>query len=136
MPGTCSDNTNSYLKVAHCNDRACTNATATAIDTAANTGRTPSVTIGTDGLGLISYGSNGYLTFAHCRNQACMSASLSTPVKFALGRQNVTNTALCDRHIMLPRDIVGAHLGEPQRYREPGLVARERMRQLALLAKH
>jgi hypothetical protein len=74
------DNTNDDLKVAHCNNVACTAATASMIDSAGDVGPYTSVTIGADGLGLISYKdvTNSDLKVAHCNNTACTSASLST----------------------------------------------------------
>jgi hypothetical protein len=77
------DATNSNLKVARCNDVACTSATVSTVDTGGgnDVGQYASVTIGTDGLGLISYydGTNGDLKVAHCNNVACTSAVVSTP---------------------------------------------------------
>jgi Collagen triple helix repeat (20 copies) len=74
------DNTNDDLKVAHCNDAACTSASKTTLDSAGDVGAYASATIGADGLGLISYKdvSNSDLKVAHCDNAACTSASLST----------------------------------------------------------
>lgn len=71
---------NHHLKVAHCNDIACTSATLTALDGAtADVGWYNSITIGADGLGLISYGdsTNGNLKVAHCEDVACTSATIS-----------------------------------------------------------
>jgi hypothetical protein len=78
------------LKVAHCNDIACTAATVTTIDAPARVDKKTSLTIGGDGLGLISYldttpiGSNGpssppfdRVKVAHCLNIACTSAKLT-----------------------------------------------------------
>ena len=66
--------TNSDLKVAHCNDVACTNATLTYLDTTGSVGYNTSVTIGSDGLGLISYYdyTNKDLKVAHCANKLCV----------------------------------------------------------------
>jgi len=76
------DVTNHVVKVAHCNDQACTNATTTPLATAGVASTTTSVTIGTDGLGLIGYrdesGAAGALKVAHCNNPACTSAGVST----------------------------------------------------------
>ena len=69
------------LRVAHCLDVGCTDATIAVLDTSANAGIYTSVTIGADGLGLISYGSPGperHLKVAHCLNVACTSATIST----------------------------------------------------------
>jgi hypothetical protein len=76
------DGTNLDLKVAHCADAACTTASVATIDTGgiANVGQYTSITIGTDGLGLISYHdvTNGDLKVAHCSNVACSSATTVT----------------------------------------------------------
>jgi hypothetical protein len=69
------DDTNLDLKVAHCNDVACTSATITTLDSAGIVGEYTSVTIGADGLGLISYYDswpNGDLKVAHCSNSFCV----------------------------------------------------------------
>src|SRR5580765_5931060 len=49
----------------------------TTLDSSGNVGQYSSVTIGTDGLALISYydASNGDLKVAHCSNLACTSAT-------------------------------------------------------------
>ena len=68
------DGSSNALKVVHCNDSACSTATSTTVDaTVANVGRYPSVTIGSDGLGLVSYldATNDNLKVAHCTNLAC-----------------------------------------------------------------
>jgi hypothetical protein len=68
------DATNGDLKVAHCNDVACTSATITTLDSEGDVGEHTSVTIGADGLGLISYfdDTNGDLKVAHCSNSFCV----------------------------------------------------------------
>jgi hypothetical protein len=69
------------LQVAHCNNVVCSSVTTAFIDTGASTiGRFSSITIGGDGLGLISYlALPGYdLRVAHCNNVVCSSATLST----------------------------------------------------------
>ena len=77
------DNSSANLKVAHCNDTACTGATLTTLDTGGfeNVGSNTSITIGADGLGLIAYNSftapaQG-VRVAHCNDTACTSATLS-----------------------------------------------------------
>ena len=77
------DNTNKDLKVLHCGNAACSGGnTATTVDGAGNlsVGKYSSITIGTDGLGLISYndGSNLSLKVLHCGNAACNSGNLSS----------------------------------------------------------
>ena len=72
------DATNADLKVAHCSDAACSSATITTLDSVFGTlGPYPSVTIGVDGLGLISY-YDGKLKVAHCDNVVCSSANITT----------------------------------------------------------
>jgi preprotein translocase subunit Sec61beta len=76
------DRTSGDLEVAHCNDGACTSATKATVaagnDEAASL--QTSVTIGADGLGLISYfdKANGRLKLAHCDNLACTNPQTST----------------------------------------------------------
>jgi hypothetical protein len=75
------DETNGDLKVAHCNNINCSAATLTTIDSSAvNMGHSTSITIGTDGLGLISYMDQGgnRLRAAHCSDSTCSTATLST----------------------------------------------------------
>ena len=74
------DQTNSDLKVAHCDNALCTSATTTTIDNTGNCGSYTSIAIGADGLGLISYLdiSNLDLKVAHCDNALCTSATTST----------------------------------------------------------
>jgi hypothetical protein len=76
------DDTNDDLKVAHCSNVLCTSATVTTLDGAGGAGSVgaySSVTIGADGLGLISYydadGAN--LKVAHCSNVTCTSATFT-----------------------------------------------------------
>jgi hypothetical protein len=65
-------------KVAHCVDIACSDATVTSFDPNANLFRDGiSVTIGADGLALISYNGSG-LKVAHCSNVACTVATTAT----------------------------------------------------------
>ena len=77
------DATNGDLKVAHCSDSTysiCTTSTRTTLQSEGNVGQFTAVTIGTDGLALISYydASNGDLKVAHCSDVACTSATLAT----------------------------------------------------------
>jgi preprotein translocase subunit Sec61beta len=76
------DRTTGDLKVAHCNNTACATAVKTTLDSVGNFSAAPlgtSVTIGTDGLGLIGYfdETGGDLKVAHCTNIACTSAGTS-----------------------------------------------------------
>ena len=69
------DVTNSDLKVAHCNDVACSAASTSTLDSAGYVGLYTSVTIGADGLPLISYYdyTNGDLKVAHCADTSCVN---------------------------------------------------------------
>jgi hypothetical protein len=77
--GYYDDTTGGDLKVAHCDNAACSSATLNTIDTAGMVGIDTSVAIGADGLGLISHydllGKD--LRVAHCDDVACTSATLS-----------------------------------------------------------
>ena len=69
------DATNKDLKVAHCSNAACSAATITTLDgTGTDVGSDTSVTVGGDGLGLISYwdATNRDLKVAHCSNRFCV----------------------------------------------------------------
>jgi collagen triple helix repeat protein len=71
------DATNNNLKVAHCTNLACSTFTTAPVDASGKVGDSQtSITVGTDGLGLISYydGTGGDLDVAHCSNLACSSA--------------------------------------------------------------
>ena len=61
------------LKVAHCSNVNCSSAVITVIDTTAGSGDATNITIGADGLGLIShYRNNGDdLAVVHCANIFC-----------------------------------------------------------------
>ena len=75
------DATNDRLVVVHCGDAACAARTSTPVDASrANVGRYPSVTVGSDGLGLVSYLDNGNLKTAHCTNLACTTFTATTVV--------------------------------------------------------
>jgi len=62
------------LKVAHCDNTSCTTSTNTTLDSKGEVGEESSITIGADGLGLISYfdRSNRTLKVAHCANTFCV----------------------------------------------------------------
>jgi hypothetical protein len=80
------DAPNYDLKVAHCEDVACTGtATITTLDnTASSVGQYSSIAVGIDGLPIISYYAltplNNFLKVAHCTNVACTSAPVITIV--------------------------------------------------------
>jgi hypothetical protein len=63
------------LKVAHCDDGSCSSATTSTLDADAVD---VSTTIGSDGLGLISYRSGGDLKVAHCSSVDCSSSVVTT----------------------------------------------------------
>jgi hypothetical protein len=68
------------LKAAHCSNIACTEATLSTLESSIGWSIHTSITIGADGLGLISYydAAQDALRIAHCINPVCSSATLST----------------------------------------------------------
>lgn len=75
------DGSNGHLKVAHCTNLACSAFGLAAVDTSGNVGdAATSITVGADGLGLISYydGTGGNLDVAHCSNAACTAATITS----------------------------------------------------------
>lgn len=68
------------LRVAHCDELDCSTATVTTIDSGGDVGNELAITLGADGLPLISYydATNGDLKVAHCNNVACTDATAST----------------------------------------------------------
>jgi predicted regulator of Ras-like GTPase activity (Roadblock/LC7/MglB family) len=78
-----SDSNNSSLKVAKCLIADCSFLTSTAtVDSTGNVGQYTSITIGTDGLPVISYydNANGDLKVAKCANAACSGTATITTV--------------------------------------------------------
>jgi hypothetical protein len=72
------DQSTHNLRAAHCTNVACTGFATTTVDAGGNVGDSQtSVTVGIDGLPLISYydGTNGNLEVAHCGNAACSSGN-------------------------------------------------------------
>jgi hypothetical protein len=78
---TYQDVLNGNLKVAHCDDVACTSAATATVDSSAGVGAYAAVTIGADGLGAIAYrdSANQQVMAAHCDDLPCTSVT-STPV--------------------------------------------------------
>ena len=74
------DGTNGDLRVAHCDDIACTSATHTTLDSTGDVGMYTSIILGVDGLPVIAYYDNtaGDLKMARCSNVACISATVVT----------------------------------------------------------
>ncbi|MDA0244537.1 MAG: hypothetical protein OT477_14055 [Chloroflexi bacterium] len=75
------DSTGGNLKVAHCQNVLCTASSTATVDNSADfVGSNPSVVIGSDGLGLISYANSTTrdLEVAHCSNTACSAATISS----------------------------------------------------------
>lgn len=73
------DQTLGDLKVAHCHDFLCTTATVVTVDsTDVDDGEGTSITVGSDGFGLISYydNSNHDLKIAHCNDLDCSTSSI------------------------------------------------------------
>jgi alpha-tubulin suppressor-like RCC1 family protein len=103
------------LKVAHCDDAACTSATTSTIDSD-GVGLASSITIGSDGLGLISYEdiTNDSLKVAHCNDAACTSATTSTiDSTGSVGRPSITigtdGLGLISYHKWMDGDLKVAH---------------------------
>ncbi len=70
------------LKVAHCNNVACTSATVTTLDKPSLVDAKTSITIGPDGFASIAYqddtAPSTKIKVAHCQNLACTSATINT----------------------------------------------------------
>jgi hypothetical protein len=65
------NNPSDDLRFAHCSDVACTSATLMTLDSTGNVGSFSSLTVGADGLPIISYYGNPGLKIAHCGNVLC-----------------------------------------------------------------
>jgi hypothetical protein len=91
------DVTNGHLKVLHCGDILCSSGnTSTTVDTTSYVGAFSSITIGTDGLGLISYydGGHGYLKVLHCGNLLCNSGNTSTSLDTSITIDGATSITI------------------------------------------
>jgi hypothetical protein len=71
------DATHGALKVAHCNDVACTTAVTNTIDGSGQVTGHTSIAFGPDGHGLISYQAGASIKVAHCADTLCASATIS-----------------------------------------------------------
>lgn len=83
------------LKVAHCNDAACTSAAlSTVYDDDATPLNATSITIGADGLGLVAFSAatpdHSVLKVAHCADLTCTSAATSTLPGVAVLQTSIT----------------------------------------------
>jgi hypothetical protein len=70
-----SDGDGGVIKTAHCSDATCSSAVIQPLDTGASARHYPSVSIGMDGMPIISYylaGSTDNLNIAHCSNALCI----------------------------------------------------------------
>ncbi len=115
------DLTNGDLKVAHCSNTACSAATITALDGTSlglDVGRFTSITIGTDGLGLISYydDTNSALKVAHCSDTACTAATGATLEGGPLQQHRLQRGDVRDARQRRPRRLL--HL-DHHRHRRP-----------------
>ena len=119
------DNTNNHLKVLHCGNPACSSTnTITTVDTNGYTGyNSSSITIGGDGMGLISYWdyANLDLKVLHCGNLLCNSGNTSTSVDTAgdVGGYNAIITGadglgLVSYYDNTHGDLKVLHCGNPQ----------------------
>lgn len=91
------DSPNGDLKVLHCGNLVCNSGnTVTAVDTEGIVGSFSSITIGIDGLGLISYsdGGNGHLKALHCGNATCNSGNISNTLDSAYNVGTYTSIAI------------------------------------------
>lgn len=100
------------LKMAHCNDIACSSASIITVDSSVNAGYVSTLAIGSDGLGIIFYTDLTNATFkvAHCSNLACNSfrrytlplrwqnASYGLRFSIAIGTDNLPVISYYDEH--------------------------------------
>jgi hypothetical protein len=73
------DATNGDLKVAHCEDLACTSAAVSTLDAVGDVGRFAAIAMGADGRGVVSYfdATRQALKVAHCSDTACSAATVT-----------------------------------------------------------
>ena len=81
--------------MAKCVNAACTGvSTLTPVDSAPGSTQVTSITLGADGLPVISYVGNSTLKVAKCANAACTGVSTLTPVDSAPGPGQYTSITL------------------------------------------
>jgi hypothetical protein len=91
------DDSSKSLVAVHCNDAACSSKASTTVDASVpDVGRHPSVTIGSDGLGLVSYvdATNGNLKAAHCTNLACTASTSAAIASSGTVAQDYTSATV------------------------------------------
>jgi hypothetical protein len=108
------DGTNGNLKIAHCANVACTAYSLATVDSSGHVGDAQtSITVGSDGLGLVSYydGNGGDLDVAHCSDVPCSSATV-TPVDTTgdVGRSSSIATGADGLGLVSYLDSTNGHL--------------------------
>ena len=91
------DDSSKSLVAVHCNDAACSSKSQHhRRRLGPDVGRHPSVTIGSDGLGLVSYvdATNGNLKAAHCTNLACTASTTAAIVSSGTVVQDYTSATV------------------------------------------
>ena len=75
---------NRDLKIAHCNDAACSSATLVTVDDGDDVGSWNAIAIGVDSFPVVSYfdSANSALKVAHCNDLGCANATLTTVDNF------------------------------------------------------
>jgi predicted regulator of Ras-like GTPase activity (Roadblock/LC7/MglB family) len=109
------DATNGHLKVAKCGNAACSSGNTIAmVDSGGTVGEFTSITIGTDGLPLISYSDamNGDLRVAKCGNASCSSGNTLSTVDSggAVGRFTSITIGTDSLPVISYYDVTNGHL--------------------------
>jgi predicted regulator of Ras-like GTPase activity (Roadblock/LC7/MglB family) len=107
------DGSNNRLVVVHCNDAVCSAPTSTPVDASTvNVGRYPSVTVGSDGLGIVSYldAFNNNLRVAHCSNLACSGFQTRTIVSSGTVADDATSITVGTDGLALISYVDGGNL--------------------------